>query len=335
MTDSIQPEKAVNMYLSDREAELAESSHRNHRYHLKRFLEFCEAKGFDDIADLNGKVIYEYKQYRREEGGVNEQTLSNQLSTFRVFTRFCERLEVVEKGLADKIELPDIDPSEAARDEMIGEERAFQVIEYLEKFEYASKRHCLFYLMWHTSLRIGSVHSIDLDDYHPEAGYIELRHRPESDTPLKNKKHGERQVNLKDYLCQVLDDYIEQNRKDSIDDYGRSPLFTTEHGRLYKNQIRRIIYSITRPCYYSNECPHDRDIEECEANSFSSASKCPSSVSTHPIRRGSITYHLNKDVPKEVVSDRANVSPKILDKHYNRQTESEKRETRKSYLDNL
>ena len=248
MTDSIKPEKAVEMYLSDREAELADSSLLNHRYHLKRFLEFCEATGFDDLADIDGKTIYEYKQYRRDEGGINEQTLSNQLSTFRVFLRFCERLEVAEKGTADKVELPDIDPSEASRDEMIGEERAYEVIEYLEKFEYASKKHALFHLIWHTGLRIGSVYALDRDDIHTEEGYITLRHRPETDTPLKNKKHGERQVNLNASVCEVLQDYIDHNRDDVTDDYGRKPLFTSPNGRLYKTQIRRLIYSITRPC---------------------------------------------------------------------------------------
>ncbi|WP_197431258.1 site-specific integrase [Halorubrum sp. CBA1125] len=335
MTDAFQPEKAVEMYLSDREAELAKSSLQNHRYHLKRFLEFCEATGFDDMTELDGRTVYEYKQYRRDEGGVNQITLSNQLSTFRVFVRFCENLGEVENGLADKIELPDVDPSEAARDEMIEPERAFAVLEYLEKFEYASKRHGLFYLMWHTALRLGTVYSIDVDDFHPNEGYIELHHRPESETPLKNKQHAEREVNLKGHVCQVLHDYISHNRDNVTDDYGRKPLFTSTHGRLYKNQIRRIVYFITRPCYYSGECPHDEDPEECEATSFSHSSKCPSSISTHPIRRGSITYHLNEEVPKEVVSDRANVSPKILEKHYNRQTESEKRQVRKAHLDNL
>lgn len=335
MTDSIRPKKAVNMYLSEREAEVADSTLQNHRYHLKRFLEFCEDTGFDDMADLNGRIIYELKQHRREEGGVNEQTLSNQLSTFRVFVRFCERLEVVENGIADKVELPDIDPTEAARDEMIEAERAFQVIEYLEKFEYASKAHAIFYLMWHTAIRVGSVYAIDKSDIHPEEGYIELHHRPETETPLKNKKSAEREVNLKEYVCQVLLDYITHNRHEVVDDFGREPLFTSTQGRLRKNQIRRIVYSVTRPCYYSEECPHGREIEDCEATLFKNASKCPSSVSTHPIRRGSITYHLNEEVPKEIVSGRANVSQKILDRHYNRQTESEKRKVRKSYLDNL
>ena len=335
MTDTFQPEQAVKMYLSDREAELAKSSLQNHRYHLKRFLEFCESMSFDDMADMDGRTVYAFKQYRRDEGGVNQQTLSNQLSTFRVFIRFCEQLGEVEKGLADKIELPAIDPSEVARDEMIEAERAFEVLAYLEKFEYASKKHALFYLMWHTALRIGSVYAIDVGDLHPEEGYIELHHRPETGTPLKNKTHGEREVNLKDYVCQVLQDYINHNRKDVTDDHGRKPLFTSPHGRLYKNQIRRLVYSITRPCFYSEECPHGEEPEACEATSFNQASKCPSSVSTHPIRRGSITYHLNEEVPKEVVSDRANVSPKVLEKHYNRQTESEKRKIRKSHLENL
>jgi hypothetical protein len=40
-------------------------------------------------------------------------------------------------------------------------------------------------------------------------------------------------------------------------------------------------------------------------------------------------------VPKAVVSDRCDVSVDVLEKHYNRQTESKKRETRKEYLEDV
>jgi hypothetical protein len=42
---------------------------------------------------------------------------------------------------------------------------------------------------------------------------------------------------------------------------------------------------------------------------------------------------LNSEVPDKVVSDRANVSPKVIEQHYDRRTE--RMEQRRDYLDNL
>jgi integrase len=95
------------------------------------------------------------------------------------------------------------------------------------------------------------------------------------------------------------------------------------------------VYRWTRPCAHGEECPHDRDPDDCEATVRDAASKCPSSVSPHAIRRGSITHSLNSDMPDRVVSDRANVSPKVIEQHYDRRTEQERMEQRRDYLDNL
>jgi site-specific recombinase XerD len=335
MTESIAPDEAIDLYLKDREGEVTKSTYRNHKYHLKRFREWCDEVEFEDMSEMTGKRLYEYKIHRRDQGDVNKVTLSNQLSTFRVFLRFCENLDFVEQGTAESVMMPDINPGEDARDIAIDPDTADQILDYLEKFEYATMRHSLFYLLWHTGMRTGSVHSLDLCDYHSEDHYVKVRHRPDTGTRLKNKQGGEREVNLKPEVCAVLDDYTQMNRPDVEDDYGREPLFTTKSGRIYKSLIQKHIYAVTRPCHYTGECPHMRDIEDCEGNDFDYASKCPSSVSPHPIRRSAITAHLNADIPKEITADRVNVSVDVLDKHYDARSESEKRELRRDYLNGV
>jgi hypothetical protein len=63
--------------------------------------------------------------------------------------------------------------------------------------------------------------------------------------------------------------------------------------------------------------------------------KCPSSLSLHPIRRGAITYQINRGWPKEKLSERTDVSVEVLEKHYDARTQEEQREGRKQHLDLL
>ena len=114
-----------------------------------------------------------------------------------------------------------------------------------------------------------------------------------------------------------------------MDDDGRNPLITTEQGRVSQSNIRALVYHITRPCYYGESCCCD------EQYPYSYASKCKKSRSPHCLRKGSLTHLLKNDVPKQVVSDRADVSPDVLDKHYNKMTEEEKMEQRREYLGSM
>lgn len=85
-----------------------------------------------------------------------------------------------------------------------------------------------------------------------------------------------------------------------------------------------------------NECPHDRDIDECEAvGQYNSASKCPSSRSPHALRRGAATKNLNDGMPEEMTSDRMDMSPEVLREHYNQQSQEDKRNLQRQFLDNI
>lgn len=89
--------------------------------------------------------------------------------------------------------------------------------------------------------------------------------------------------------------------------------------------IQRDIYTATQPCLYTGECPHDRDIEQCEATSYSTASKCPSSKSPHTLRCGYIAAALNASQPVDITAERTNVSRDMFDKNHDARTDSEKR----------
>ncbi|WP_342701724.1 tyrosine-type recombinase/integrase [Halopelagius longus] len=258
------------------------------------------------------------------------------MDTLRVFIRWCGTIDAVPTDLWSKVVSPSLSEGENSRDVMVDSEVAKGILEYLSTYEYASERHVTFHLMWHALLRRGAVRALDLEDYDSEEMSLDVRHRPETETPIKNKHNGERFIALSSETCTVLDAWIEDRRPDSVDEYGRNPMLSTSQGRAHLTTIQSYIYSITRPCTYDKDCPHDREISECKAAAMrSSASTCPSSLSPHAVRRGAITHWLNSDVPEQVVSARANVSPAVLDEHYDRRTEREKMEQRRRYLDNV
>lgn len=333
--EAITPHKAREMYLAQRQDEVAEETLQSHKYRLNPFVQWCEQEGITNLNDLTARSLHEYRLWRKEDGDLNTVSLRTQLSTVRVFVRFLESIDGVEQGLHEKMLVPTVKQGEGTRDRMLEQDKAEAILGYLDKYEYASKRHALLTVLWHTGCRMGAAHSLDVSDFDAEAQALALRHRPETGTRLKNKRSGERICALSEDVCEVLQDYIDVTRNDVTDDYGREPLFTTEGGRMHKSNIRGMVYAATRPCAYGKQCPHDRDPHSCEASNYRQASGCPSSVSPHDIRRGSITHLLRNEVPKQVVSDRVNSSPETLEKHYSQLTEEEKMEKRREYLSDI
>jgi len=331
--EPIEPREALDLYLTEKETDCADSTVYAHKSRLGHFLRWCDEEGIDNLNVLTGRKLHEYRLWRREDGDLTKVTMKTQMDTLRVFVRWLESIDAVEQDLSTKVLSPKVTPEENSRDVMLEQERAHEIIDYHETYRYASAKHVVIALLWHTMFRRSAVRALDLDDYHREDKYLDVNHRPETDTPVKNGQGGERLVALSDSMCGLLDDYISERRHDVTDDHGREPLLTSREGRLHKTTIQQYCYQITRPCDYGNECPHDRNIEECDAVHRDSASKCPSSVSPHAVRRGSITDRLRKDVPDKVVSDRANVSPTVIEQHYDRRSDREKMEQRRRYIE--
>lgn len=343
--ESITPEEARDWYVEDREDELAEATLKAHQYRLAPFLEWCELEGIEELRALGGRDFSKYKIWRKNsKGHPNNVTLNTQLCTLRVFIKWAGKRELVPRDLYEYIDPPRMAPNEDVRTVTLGPEEAADLLHHLRTFEYASRDHLMVELLWSVGMRQGALRALDLEDYvpNPPSGddangpYLCVRHRPETDTPLKNGELGQRDVSLKPELRDLLNDYIETKRVEIEDEHGRRPLLTTSEGRPARGTIRRAMYALTRPCFYRGSCPVGREISECdEAQSKMRAYKCPKSISSHAVRKGAITWARLNDVPLEAISDRMDVSPKVLKKHYDRRTTTQQMESRRAYFDSL
>lgn len=331
--EALAPGEAVEMYLQHREPELSEKSLQNHRYRLDTFIEFCDVHDIDNLNDLSGRDLHRYRTWRSKDD-ITTVTLRTSLATLRVFLEFAASIDAVEQGLREKVVLPDVSREAESRDVKLSENRGERVLDHLDQFEYASRDHVVFALLWHTGIRLGTLRSFDTTDWDPQTPCLKVRHRPDTDTPLKNRQAAERTIAVGDYYAGVIEDYLQYNREEVTDDHGRSPLITSRYGRLSENGIRSTIYRWTRPCQVAT-CPHDRDPETCEAMDRDKMSRCPSVRSPHGIRRGALTRMLREGTPEQVVSDRSDVTGDVLEQHYDQRTERERMEIRKEFLEDL
>ena len=334
MTDlePLPPEEGVRRFLRHRKPSVRQSTLENARTRLNHFLEWCDLRGIDNLNDLTGRDLADFVAWRRDQ--IAPITLQKQLSSLRMALRWWADIEAVDDGLAEKVHAPELPDGAESRDVFLSAERAEQALAYYNQYQYASREHALIALLWRTGMRRSAVHSLDVDDLEPEDHAIRLEHRIESGTKLKNGEAGERWVYLGPSWFQVLEDYVNNpDRADGFDEYGRRPLFTTHRGdRPKPGTIYNWVVRALHPCTYS-QCPHDRTPSSCEARGRSAAlSKCPSSISPHAIRRGSITSHLNEDTPPETVSERMDVSISVLYRHYDARTDREKMAVRRKHL---
>ncbi|SDR26630.1 Phage integrase family protein [Natronobacterium texcoconense] len=339
MTD-LTPSDALSMYLSERQSELAASTVKSIRSRIGMFVDWCDDR--DDIEtldDVQPMHLHQYKLHNVEQG-IADKTVLHRLNDVVNLLEWAAAIDCCDDSLADRLRAlqPNADSS---RDRILSSERASDILDYLERFNYAQRHHVVILLLWSTGIRLGALRSIDVSDVileptETDVPYISLSHRPETDTPLKNGTGGERHISLKESTATVIGDYLSHHRDDVTDDYGRRPLVTTQFGRPSVITVRRTVYRYTRPCEVSKDCPHGEHPSECKAATDNDyAAQCPSVVSPHDVRRGAITYLCRNDVPETVVSDRCDVSPDVIDKHYNQMTECEKMEKRRGYLENI
>lgn len=153
--DPIAPEAAVDLYLDQRRGEVSSETLQSHRYRLEQFVEWCKTEGLANMNDVGGRDLHSYRVARREEGGLKPVTLQGQLSTLRVFLGFCASIDAVPEGLRSKVLLPTVSNEDQASETSLNAARAENALEYLDRYQYASREHVILLLLWQTGMRLG------------------------------------------------------------------------------------------------------------------------------------------------------------------------------------
>jgi len=326
--EELSPREAWKRYIDRRKPETTKLSARSYYYKLKLFIEWCEDEQIETVSQLTGWTFETYET-KRSGDDLAPITLRQEMQTLKQFIEYLERIEAVEQGLSERVHVPNVDPEDQSSDTKLPTDQATGLLQHYRKTEPASRRHAALEVFWHVGCRLGALRGLDVRDYYPDEQYLDFRHRPETDTPLKNKLDGERPVALSDPVVEVLDRYLDSSDYwEKHDEHGRTPLFASRQGRPGHNTVRTWMYQATLPCQYTT-CPHDRDPEDCEWTKRNHSSKCPTSRSPHQIRTGSITWQLDQGIPPQVVSERANVSVETLKKHYDKASARERMERRR------
>ena len=285
------------MYLDERREDASYATRCTIEDGLDVFVAWTNEADIDNMNDVRGRQLRKFRNWCKETSDNNTVSLNGIMSVIRRFLVFCVEIEAVYSDVPEKTPMPNVPDDQAVSDEKPTDEEVNSTLEFLEAHEPYSRRHVEFRLMKELGDRVGAVRAIDVRDVDVNERVIRLRHRPEPQrpdvrgTPLKNGSDGERSQNISQGLADVIQGYLDNpQRHDVTDKFGRRPLLTTRAGRPDITTIRRDIYKLTRPCTYTGECPHDRDIGKCDATISRHASECPSSQSPHPLRRWSIEH---------------------------------------------
>ena len=307
----------------------------SHNSRLKKFLAWLRIHDVESTADIRRLHFREYRTQRSKN--VKKITTKTHMNTISAFVRNLEEVQAVPEGMSEYVRAPSLAGEEGKRSDHLPVPRGDRILGHARKYWWGSMEHVLFELYWAAAIRLGGIHSLDADDFDASEPSIDLKHRPDTGTTLKNKYDGERTVSLTETTAEAIEDYLSNpERPDVVDEHGREPLLASQAGgRPSKSHLRNITYWMTLPCNSQEGCPYDdRDPNECEyRKNKNHSSKCPGSKAPHALRSGALTRQIKREVPPHLISERANVSVETLYEHYVELSEKERMQVRRKWFD--
>jgi len=311
---------AVDRFIARNRPNWQGETERTYRKSLDTFEKYAEAEELETLSDLERWSLGHYTDWLLAEAqDYARVTVQSKQQQARRWVKWLEAQGYVDPGLHLAIEPLHLEDGEMTSDQILAPREMRDLLAwYRESMEYRGTRaHALLELVTHVGARRSGIVALDVEDWDREEQTLTFRNRPDRGTRLKNGDDHERKVVLSDAPATALARYVARERHEKHDEYGRRPLFASRQGRPTKSTVTNWMYRATQPCL-KQECPHSKTRHNCEWTAQTKASKCPSSKSPHPVRRGSITWQLNigRD-PSDVVA-RAATTPGVIRRYYDR-----------------
>lgn len=154
--EPLAPQDALDWYLEHRRDSLRTATRRKHRSALGAFVEWTGEVGIDNLNDISGRQLMEFKTWRKTESDLTVVSLNGNLAILQRFLRFCENVDAVSEKVVDRVPLPNVPPDEEVDNWVPTDEAVKGIRSYFGQFEYASRRHAVFELIAEVGLRVGS-----------------------------------------------------------------------------------------------------------------------------------------------------------------------------------
>ena len=304
---------------------------------IPRFIDFAQKHELKYPGSITTEIVDEWVDTLFETHEA-DATIVTYTKNVRAWLNWISKRNLCTGSVVHILNKDDLGLAPNVRDAALPAAEAIGTLHRLQTQRRGANRHAIMELSWNVGLRLGSIHSLDVPDFHPEGNKLLLRHRPETGTRLKNGSEGdskpgdgERNVTLHPKTVDALERYIECERPDVTDEYGREPLFATSSGgRASQSTLRRWIYDATS-CRWA-------DVNEselsCDGTCSPDSDVCPFSYSPHAIRRGAIVSHLTGGLGYGDASERFDVSIRVLKRHYDPRTKEQRKNDRESNVRN-
>lgn len=311
-------EEAVDLFIRRNSPDWKGETERTYRKSLATFEEYAADAG---IETLEGISLWSAGQYTdwllEEERDYASATIASKQKQARRWLKWLESQGLVDIGTHLAIEPLQLEDKEQTSSDILRPQRLREFLGfYRDSMRHRGTRaHALLEVIGHTGCRRSGIRALDVGDFDADDRTLQFINRPESGSRLKRGQIHQRKVVLSEEPSRVLEEFIARERARKHDQYGRKPLFASTQGRPAESSITRWLYLATLPCLMM-DCPHGKHRPSCEWTEGSEASKCPSSKSPHPVRRGSITWQLNIGRDINDVADRAATTPDVIRRYY-------------------
>lgn len=316
----------------DRRTDRSPATRRQYRETIPDFIEFTEEKGRVAPSEITPILLDDYVDLLNERYD-RDASVHKYTKNIRTWLKWLSKRNLCEEEAYGVLDKDSLGLSPNARDEAPSIAETKAILENLRQNRYGSQQHALTEVLSDAGPRIGGVYSLDIGDFHPKRNELEFRHRPDTGTRLKNggtdsnsEGDGERFVTISQSTVKALIAYIESsdNRPDVTDEYGRKPLFATSQGRASRATLRRWVYQATS-CRWANTELLEVD---CDGNCSPDSDICSCSYYPHALRRGAIVHRLSNGLAPHRASERFDVSPKVIEKHYDPRTKRQRKDDR-------